>query len=178
MKVMAWRLPILVVLAVFIFVVVGAWIIELAGFDQGLLESQLTAAPLKFLSRAAFIAVLPVSVLAMFAGMLPKSILVTGATVGILAFVIILGANLSPRSWRIANFPAPSDNDAWERANRQIASGNPHEWIGWADGIIIWYVKGVGASTEEIVFSFLCSIPGAVFALELALLRKLQTRTG
>ena len=153
----------------FAVLLLPAWIFEFAGVDRALSDSSLSALPLRLLSIGAFISLFPLALVAVFAWFLPRPVLVLGAFFGGVAFLLILSAAVLPRSWRIGTFPAQSDTDAWERAKRQIASGNSFEWTGRADGKIIWYQKGVGTSTERLAFSIACSLPLIVMLAEIAL---------
>lgn len=153
----------------FAVLLLPAWILEFAGLDRALSDGSFSARPLGLLSIWAFIGLFPLALVAVFACFLPRPVLLLGALFGGVAFLLIVSAAIFPRSWRISAFPAKADTDAWERAKRQIASGNNFEWTGRADGRIIWYQKGVGTSTERLAFSIACSLPLIVMLTEIAL---------
>jgi hypothetical protein len=149
-----------------------AWILEIAGLDRAMSDGTFSARPLGFISSGAFIGLFPLALVAAFAWLLPRPVLVFGAFIGGVVLLLILSAAVLPRSWRISAFPAKSDAEAWEHAKRQIASGNSFEWTGRANGKIIWYQKGVGTSKERLVLSISCSIPLIVLITEIALRRR------
>lgn len=172
MKIKLFRWVAILALLTYVALLLSAWIGECAGVERAVSEGEMTANPVGMLSRFAFIGVLPLAFVGIFSAWLPRPILISAALLGALVFLIIFIATIAPRSWRVNSFPSSTDTEAWEHAKRQIEFGNRTESYAHADGRIIWYLKGAGASTGDLLFSLLCSFPCTVFLAEFTMRKK------